>query len=225
MKKNVLLAGILMLSTLTTTAQTESIKPEKGAFLLEAGIAPFAEKGSIQLQEGQFKVVYMASDKIGIRIGLGFNTTSASEDNGLKDEEKVKAKMSATEISFTPGLICYFSGTEKLSPYIGAELILATESNRVTVEAENYKQVIKNEGGLMSTVGLGLFSGFNYYVAKNLYVGAEINIALRSKSLRQSSTETIIDGDRENSDPPKDKVKHSEFKTSCSPLIRLGWSF
>ncbi|MDR0414358.1 MAG: hypothetical protein LBH84_02975 [Prevotellaceae bacterium] len=225
MKKNVLFAGIFMLSALMATAQTGSIKPEKGAFLLEAGIAPFAEEGSIQLQEGQLKAVYMTSDKVGLRIGLGFNSTSASEDNGLKGDEKAKAKTSASEISFTPGLIRYFSGAEKLSPYIGAELILATESNRATMEAEDYKLVIKNDGGLMNTVGLGVFSGFNYYFAKTLYVGAEINISLRSKSLKHSSTETTIDGDKEKSDPPKDKVKYSEFKTTCSPLIRLGWSF
>jgi hypothetical protein len=225
MKRNLLLAGMFALSTLAATAQTGSIKPGKGAFLLETGIAPFSEEGSIQLQEGQIKAVYMTSDKVGFRIGLGFNSLSASEDNGLKDDEKATAKVSASQISFTPGLVRYFSGTEKLSPYIGAELILASESNRTTVEAQDYKQVIKNEGGPVNTFGLGVFSGFNYYFAKTLYVGVEINIALQSKSLKHSTTETTIDGDKETTDPSKDKIKYMEFKTACNPLIRVGWSF
>ncbi|MDR1525704.1 MAG: outer membrane beta-barrel protein [Tannerella sp.] len=225
MKRNVLLTGMFVLSTLTATAQFGSIKPEKGAVLLETGIAPFSEEGSIQLQEGQIKGVYMLSDNIGVRAGLGFNTASYSNDNGLKDDEWEKEKISGTQISFTPGLVRFFSGTENLSPYIGAELILATESNRTTLEAQNYKQVIKNEGGLMNTFGLGLFSGFNYYFSESLYVGVEINLALRSKTPKYSIIETTDSGSKETIEPTKGKIRNTEFKTACNPLIRIGWSF
>ncbi|MDR2764025.1 MAG: hypothetical protein LBB90_03235 [Tannerella sp.] len=225
MKKNVLLTVLYMLLPLAATAQEGSIKPAKGALLLETGLAPFSEEGSVQLQEGQIRGVYMMSDKVGLRVGLGFQSTSLSEDNGLDDEEWMKGKASATQISFTPGLVRFFPGTEKLSPYIGAELILATESSRTTIEAEDYKQVVKNEGGLTGTFGLGVFSGFNYYLAKTLYVGVEINVALHSKSPKHAITETTVDGDTETTEPPKGKVRNTEFKTACNPFIRIGWSF
>ncbi|MDR1455445.1 MAG: hypothetical protein LBJ01_07335 [Tannerella sp.] len=223
-KKYVFLVCVCALTAGPSMAQVNSNKPEKGALLLEAGLAPFADE-SVQLREGQLRAVYMTSEKIGLRVGLGFLSEFASNDNGLTGDNWAKSSGSATQLSFTPGLVRFFEGTDKLSPYIGAELILGTESNKSTSEADDFKQVETNSGGPLNRYGLGAFSGFNYYFAKNLYAGVEINVSLQGHSVKRGKTETTIDGAKETIEPPKDRTRNGEFKTACYPLIRLGWSF
>ncbi|MDR1882625.1 MAG: outer membrane beta-barrel protein [Prevotella sp.] len=222
MKKYLFLTGMIALSAMTMHAQ-ESNKPESGAWMLEVGLAPFATQ-SIQLQEGEIKVTYLFSDNIGFRLGVGFQTNSASDDNGLGRDEWKRVSVRETELKFTPGLVRFFSGTEKMSPYIGAELILATTSNEATLEKDNYKAVMKNEGDLMNTYGAGVFSGFNYYFSRNLYVGAEINLAFKAQSLKNTVTTVTSSGSTETTEPDN-KLKGSSFGTSCYPFIRLGWAF
>ncbi|MDR1341234.1 MAG: hypothetical protein LBK58_14445 [Prevotellaceae bacterium] len=224
MKKFLFLAVMFALSITVIRAQ-ESNKPEKGTLMLEAGLSPFATENSIQLQEGQIKAVYMTSDNFGFRVGIGFQSVSLSNDNGLKDEDWEKVSAGATQLSFTPGLISFLPGTKNLSPYFGAELIIITESNKSVTQSEDYRQVIKNSDDPTSIFGVGVFSGFNYYFSKNLYVGAELGLSFRSQSLKHESIETTIDGDRETSDPLENKVRARSFGTSCNPFIRLGWSF
>ncbi|MDR1121997.1 MAG: hypothetical protein LBM08_13915 [Dysgonamonadaceae bacterium] len=223
MKKFLFLAVMFALSITVIRAQ-ESNKPEKGTLMLEAGLSPFSTE-NIQLQEGQIKAVYMTSDNFGFRVGIGFQSASASEDNGLDDEDWIKESAGATQLSFTPGLISFLPGTKNLSPYFGAELIIITESNKSVTQSEDYRQVIKNSDNPARIFGLGVFSGFNYYFSKNLYVGAELGLSFKSQSFKYESIETTIDGDRETSDTPEYKFRASSFGTSCNPYIRLGWSF
>jgi opacity protein-like surface antigen len=224
MKKFLFLAVMFALSITVIRAQ-ESNKPEKGTLMLEAGLSPFSTENSIQLQEGQIKAVYMTSDNFGLRVGIGFQSESVSEDNGQKDEDWAKVSAGTTRINFTPGLIRFLPGTKNLSPYFGAELIIASESNKAVAESEDYRQVVKNSDEPESIFGLGIFSGFNYWFSKNLYVGAELGLSFRSKSFKYESVETTIDGDKETSDPPENKIRARSFGTSCNPFIRLGWSF
>jgi hypothetical protein len=222
-KMYVFLVCMCVLTVVPSKAQ-ESNKPVKGALLLETGFSPFSENG-IRLQDGQIKGVYMMSDKVGLRAGLGFRSGFASSDNGLTGEDREKSSASASEVRFTPGLMRFFPGSEKLSTYVGAELILATAFNKTTSEADDYKQVIRNSDRPLNGYGVGVFSGFNWYFAKTLYVGAEINISLQGNSVKHSKTETTTDGSKETVEPAKDKFRSGKFETSCNPYIRLGWSF
>ncbi|MDR1938950.1 MAG: hypothetical protein LBQ73_10715, partial [Tannerellaceae bacterium] len=206
MRKYLFLTGMIALSAMTMNAQ-DSDKAEQGAWILEAGFTPFAAQ-SIRLQEGQVKAVYMYSDEIGFRLGLGFQTNSKSNDNGLTGDRWAKKSEMDTELTFTPGVVRFLPGTETISTYVGAELIFATNSNKETSEEENYKKEVKNSGDLMNTYGLGVFSGFNYYFSTNLYIGAEINLAFKSQSFKNTITTVIAHGSTETSEP-ENKVRSS----------------
>jgi hypothetical protein len=215
----------MCLLTAWPLAAQESNKPGIGSFLLETGFSPFSSDGSIQLQEGQVRGVYMTSDNVGLRFGIGFMSESASSDNGLSGDDWAKSSESASELTFSGGLMRFLPGSEKLSPYIGFEAFIATASNRVTQEAKDYKMVMRNADSPLNCYGANLFSGFNYYFAKTIYFGAEINLSLKSYSVKQSKTETTIDGSKETLEPVKDKFRTGSFGLSCNPYIRLGWAF
>jgi hypothetical protein len=203
----------------------ESFKPKKGSIALEAGFSPFAVDGNnIYLQQGQIRAVYTVSEKIGIRLGLGFNTVSASDDNGQVGDAWQSETKNSSAISFSPGLVYSLSGTEKLTPYFGAELVFATSSNTSITEGRNSKTIVRNDGEIFNTIGVGVFSGFNYYFAKNLYAGVELGIEIDNRSLKNMVTETTTSATTETIEL-KNEVRVTTVETVFNPAIRLGWVF
>jgi outer membrane protein W len=202
-----------------------NFKPEKGQFILEAGFSPLDVEGNnINLQNGEFRVTYMTSDKLGIRLGLGLNSTSEIDDNGQTGDEWESSTNKATVISFSPGIAYYFEGTERLAPYVGVELNISSLSNNSTVEARDFKQITYNEGDLFNQFGGFVFGGFDYYFAKRLYIGAEIGFGFESRSLKNMIIETTANGKTETMEP-KNKVESTSFGTRFNPSLRLGWVF
>ncbi|MDR1381051.1 MAG: outer membrane beta-barrel protein [Tannerella sp.] len=206
-------------------ARDGGLKQNAGSLALEAGFSPFAQDGkTIQGLNDQIRLIYAVSDRIGIRLRLGVNMTSNSNDNNQTGDEWSKSTGSDTEFSLAPGIAYYFAGTDNLSPFIGVEAILGASSNNITEEGKDYKVIIKNEGELFNTFGLGLFTGFNYYFTAKLYVGAELGLALKSRSLKNTVTETTANGRTETVEP-KNEVSQTAFGTQFTPSLRLGWVF
>ncbi|MDR0756796.1 MAG: outer membrane beta-barrel protein [Tannerella sp.] len=239
MKKNLLvLVAVAMTLTAVKGQVVESeIKPgvsqpagsdfkaEKGQFILEAGFSPFeAEGNSINLQKGQIRATYMASDRIGIRLGLGLSSFSQNDDNGKTAEEWSSSTDKASMVSFSPGIAYYFDGAERLAPYVGVEVTISTVSTTSITEARDFKQITYNEGGLFNQFGGALLGGFNYYFAKHLFAGAEIGLGFESNSLKNPVIETTEEGKTATVEP-KNKVDQFSIGTRFNPSIRLGWVF
>ncbi|MDR1408658.1 MAG: porin family protein [Tannerella sp.] len=227
MKKIFIVLAVVTVGVITSSAQDGSVKPGKGSFSLEAGFSPFSVTGeNIQLHGGQIRAIYSVTDKVGIRLGLGFGVEMVSNDNGQSGDDWRKTTGNFSNISFTPGIIYNFSGTDRLTPYIGGELIFATSSANDVEESRDSKTVTRNlsEDGLFNTFGLGLFSGFNYYLARNLYAGAELGLSLKSYSLKNTVIEATNNGQTQTMEP-KDKASLTSLGTVCTPAIRLGWVF
>jgi opacity protein-like surface antigen len=207
------------------SAQNGSVKPEKGSFALEVGFSPFDVEGNnILLHNGEVRGIYSISDKIGIRVGLGLGASMESDDNGQSGDEWTKMTSRATRIALSPGIVYSFAGTDKLSPYIGGEIVFATLTANTTAEGRNFKTVTKNEGDLFNTFGLGVFTGFNYYFAKNLYIGVEAGLSLENRSLKNMITETTASGMTETVELKNDRSQ-TTIGMFATPSLRLGWVF
>ena len=103
--------------------------------------------------------------------------------------------------SIRPGYEKHFAGTDRLSPYVGAELAFSMERSTLTREfhdgntaesdaAPEQRQVwdmTVTTGS--STLGLNALAGFDFYFTDNLYLGAEISLGLNRKSYRDRETE------------------------------------
>jgi len=233
MKKILLSAAMFAASVFAFNAQgqQESYKPEAGSVAIEVGISPLlglvypqAGIGNVDDQMGgQLKISYSVSDNIGIRLGLEFGTISSSYDNGLAGNNSITVNGSYFVFSISPGLTYSFAGTERLTPYVGAELQIGTISNSYEFVQGNNKVTLKNdneENDMFTAFGGNVFTGFNYYFAKNLFVGAEVGLGLRYVSLK--NREETING---NKNTLEDSVSAFGFGFYCNPAIRLGWAF
>jgi outer membrane protein W len=230
MKKYLIVLSVIAASAIAGSAQearaqVSGVKSEQGSFALEVGFSPFELEGNnIQLHNGQIRMIYSVSERIGIRLGLGFAATTESDDNGQSSDEWTRMTTKTNRVELSPGLVYNFDGTDRLTPYIGVEVNFSTLSANTTTEAKDFKQVTKNEGDLFNTVGLGVFSGFNYYFAKNLYIGAEAGLAFENRSLKNSIIETTTSGRTETVEP-KNKRSMTGVGVIAMPSLRLGWAF
>ncbi|MDR2041971.1 MAG: outer membrane beta-barrel protein [Tannerella sp.] len=219
------LVAVTMMLTAVKGQTGNGFKPEKGSFSLEVGFSSLdTDSASISIPKGQIRGVYMVSDNLAFRLGVGIDTDSKSDDNGQTEDEWIHSTKRSTKISFTPGIAYYLSGTERLAPYLGAELLISVDSKNSITEGRNFKQIIRNEGELFNTFGIGVFSGFNYYFAKHLYAGVEVGLGIKLKSLNNTVIETTQGGSTATVEP-KDKVNKTAFGTEFNPAIRLGWVF
>lgn len=234
--KKVFLAVLLLSSmavsaqeaTEATSAEEQSVsnefKADQGKFMAEIGFSP-ASIGydDANLIGGQLRGVYVASDKIKIRLGVGFGVNKSASESGI-GETWQKNTSRTSLLTINPGFTYSFAGTPKLEPYIGAELGFGTTASKDVVETTNSKVTSKNIAGVFNTFSLAGLTGFNYYFAKNIFIGAEINLGFVVKVQKGTYVERVSEGKTEKEE--SDVEAHTfEFAPNCVPTLRLGWAF
>lgn len=235
--KKVLLAALLLSSmainaqeAADSTAATEEqnvsneFKVDPGKFMAEIGFSPVSGTyDDVNLIGGQLRGIYVVSEKIEIKLGLGFGVNKEAAESGVGDTWS-KSTSSTSRLSINPGFNYLFEGTKKLEPYIGAELEFGTTSNKTVNETSTTKITNKNQTGGFNTFGLMALTGFNYFFAKNIFVGAEIGLGFGVNVQKGSYTETVTDGKTEKAE--NDVEAHTtDFSPVVTPTLRLGWAF
>ncbi len=190
MKKALFLAASLFVAAFANAqeenAANAGVKPESGSFSVEVGFCPFQSE-SVNLENGRLNAAYSINDNWSVRAGLGFGASTT--DNGVETKKNT--------FSFAPGVVYGFAGTEKITPYVGGELVLRKSSEKVAD---------KKTSDIFG-FGVQAFTGMNYYFTKNAYVGVEFGIGFNSQKDDESD------------------AKSSEFKAYAQPAVRLGWAF
>ena len=211
----------------TTEAQT-TYKQSAGAKNLEVNFAPL---GGSPISIGGIKFRYFASENKAYRLNVFLGSTSKKEitqdANGSNPE--LTTKSNEMNISIRPGIEKHMAGTDRLSPYIGAELNLTFNTSKEEKEAQNADNTkntttTKGKKGYTS-LGIGAVSGVDFYFAKSIYMGAEIGFALNMTS--NSKVKTEISGDPNITTNPSDSKGDSSFQFGPTFIsaIRLGWLF
>jgi len=104
--------------------------------------------------------------------------------------------------SLRPGYEKHFAGTDRLSPYVGAEFLFAMTSTTETEEHHSGNSdatlddpanwstwtTERNDGTI--TFGLNALAGADYYFADNFYLGVEIGLGFQRVS--QSDVEVTV---------------------------------
>lgn len=221
-RKFLLLVAIILTNVVAINAQ-DSYKPAPGSISVEVGFAPFGSSPIVS--DGSLLGIYTLSEQLSVRLNLGFGIASTSWNNGEDGNNKMANSSSASEFSILPGIIYSFAGTNRLTPYVGAELGLASSFSKNVEELGTITATQTNVNGDITAFGLGAFTGFNYYFAKNLYVGAEVKLSLARYSLK--NTEIEYSGSGAPYNPPSSKEKSNGFGLAIGavPVIRLGWTF
>ena len=225
MKKTIILLFIAVFTIGYTQAQQN--KQVAGSKNLEVLFAPL---GGNPVSIGGIKYRAFSSETSAFRVtvflGYQSETSIVIEQDENSDDVELKDKTGTFDISIRPGIEKHFTGTDRLSPYVGGELLLGMNKEKSVMESydlgeEEIYENIKKDG--MLTFGVNAVAGVDYYFAQNIYLGAEFGFGLAFNLINDTKEETTIN------DGPDDIITPNGSSFSVGPnavgQIRLGWLF
>jgi len=222
--------------TLSSIAQESDFKPAAGANNLELNFVPLNGK-PIQLTYIRYR--RFLSEKTALRVGIGLSYSSSKADsvfmNPTNPDQKEVQVYKSTKFgwSIKPGFEKHFEGTNRLSPYIGAELDLAGQSAKeVTPTSYNFtdnKPTIvteknKSKGGFFRA-GVNLLAGFDCYITKHLYLGSELGFGFQYVKYSDYKKETDPLAPNAKNPDPVSQGKEMNIGPNFNSSIRLGYIF
>ena len=171
------------------------------------------------------------SESLAYRLNLNINytnSTTVTQDAGTNILE-LKDKNSEIGAFLKPGIEKHFLGTKRLSPYIGAEAIIgyntSTQKSEYEVGTDVYEDKFKNanvDDGI--TVGIAAVAGADFYIAKKLYLGLELNYGLyyfMASAVKYSTTEPNID----DIESKLGNTNTLSFSPGAMGVFRIGFLF
>lgn len=173
---------------------------------------------------------YFLADDLAARVSLSLNNSSTKDyyyenPNNAGGEGTEINKISMTTIAL--GAEKHFAGTDKLSPYIGADLVYGmgnTSAKWDKFDGIGYNAdvtaTVKNP---TSMFGLNLVAGTDFYFAENFYVGLELGLGFMSTS--EKAGETVFTNAGTSVTTLTEPAKSSSFGNNFIGNARLGWRF
>ncbi|MCC6599311.1 MAG: hypothetical protein IT223_01395 [Crocinitomicaceae bacterium] len=223
--KKVILFFALALATVTGVYAQKQTGGEKN---LEVQFAPLGGN-PISISGIRFRMFNSATSAI--RIGLFIGGTSDKSVVAADDDNDIPELIDTDktfDVTLRPGYEKHFAGTERLSPYIGGEILFNMHSETSIDEEWNTgdEQVATTtikDGS--TTFGLNVVAGTDYYFASNIYLGAEIGFgfAMTSNKDTVETHDGYPDGDEEPDPVPNGG--NSGWGPNYNGTIRLGWLF
>jgi len=231
MKKRVFFIAALAAAVFTSNdlvAQDGGMKPAGGEKNIEVNFTPL---GGNPISINNLRFRYFKSSDMAFRIG--FNLTSNSETTKtLGANADGKGELEAKESSFGFGLNLgvekHFAGSDRLSPYVGAELGFSMVNNTETGQAwDGTKTVEGEETSGSTTFGLNLVLGADYYFSSHIYMGTEVGFGFSTTS--EADTETTKGGPDNPNDNAEKATAPGGSSFNLGPnfnsAIRLGYLF
>jgi hypothetical protein len=243
--KKLFTTATLLLSAITFMSAQDGgsdFKPAAGANNLELNFVPLNGK-PIQMTYVRYR--RFLSEKTAFRLGIGISYSSTKADSVMSSNvtpgETVMSGYKMTKMGWNikPGFEKHFSGTNRLSPYIGAELDIAGMSSKevtpTMIDANDEFFIVteknKNKGGFFR-IGANLVAGFDCYVTKHLYLGTELGFGFQMVNYSDYTKETAYPAsvtppttnDPGNPDPSS-QGKEMNIGPNFNSSIRLGYIF
>ncbi|QDP86373.1 hypothetical protein FNJ88_12730 [Chryseobacterium sp. SNU WT5] len=217
MKKLFLASAIALFATVSA----QEYKPAAGDVTVDLGVSGGLGNTSIGLADGgaAFKVRYFKTDKLAYRFTMVLANNSDT-DNSVTN---VVSKDNDFALGLGFGAEKHFTGTDRLSPYVGGDIMIgyASQSSKSTFTPTSGTAVVSEVKG-PNTFGAGVRGvfGADYYFAKRVFLGVEAGLSLMYSS--EGDTTTSLTGS------PDVTVKGgSNFNISPSVVtgIRIGYAF
>ena len=210
MKKKVLLIAAIAAGVFTTSSlQAQDFKPAGGEKNIEVNFAPL---GGNPISINNLKFRYFMDSQTALRVGFSVSSSSTTDI-------EVEGTNSSFGFSINPGIEKHFEGTDRLSPYVGAELNFASSSTTQTQESLNGAgDAIAGESEVKdgsTTLGLNLLLGADWYFSKHIYMGTEVGFGFATTS----------NADTESTKVSTPNGSSSNFGPNFNSRIRLGFLF
>lgn len=173
MKKLLLVAAAAAFMTSATQAQ-DVLKQTGGENNLEVLFTPL---GGSPIGINGIKYRRFLDPTIAIRANVFIGHSVATDimlgTDGNGDAKELESISSDFQFSIAPGVEKHFAGTDRLSPYIGAEALIGFNAigEKMDVDGTSDTETIKDK---TLDFGLNALAGVDFYFADNIYLGAEI---------------------------------------------------
>jgi len=228
----------LVACTFSVAQDAGGFKPDAGANNFELNFVPLNGK-PIQLTYIRYR--RFLSPTMAFRLGVGLSYSSTKADSvfvsNLDPNNKVTAQYKKSTLGWEikPGIEKHMKGTDRLSPYMGAELDLAGASSKeitplgIDSQDELTTQTDKNKSkGGFFRLGINLVAGFDCYITHHLYLGSEFGFGFQMVNYSKYTSSTSYPSSVTN--PPKDpdavtQGKEMNIGPNFNSAIRLGWIF
>ncbi|WP_445710483.1 hypothetical protein [Flavobacterium sp.] len=228
MKKIVLCAFALTVFSAANAQESVSYKPTTGTVTTEVGLIGGLNNANFNLNGGALKFRYFLKEDLGLRLGLAVNNEK-NEGDGTDTYSDFNSPISVSGTKTTVvntntlkiGVEKHFAGSNRLSTYGGADLMVGFGKNNSEVVAEN-GNYLKREGN-SSSFGVALFTGADYYIAEKVFLGVEAGLNFLSSKVKDKDVSGKF-GNNEESDTVNGS-KNSKFETNVFGGIRIGYQF
>lgn len=224
MKKLSLLVGGLALSTLALAQ-----KPDAGTpFSLEGQLG--WNTSTLSFNAPSIRARYFLSDNLAARVTFGMSNLKTTDNyyelpnNGGGAGTEINKNSSWTAAL---GAEYHFEGTDRLSPYVGADILFGGGNNRA--EWANYDGTGYNAdftaetNAKTSRIGVNVVAGTDYYFAENFYLGLELGFGFGANTVKEGESTTTTGGVTTESKTPE--AKSSFIGNNAIGTFRLGWRF
>ncbi|MCH2197261.1 MAG: hypothetical protein MK081_00635 [Flavobacteriales bacterium] len=191
--------------------------------------------------------------RVNVFVGSSTDKTVNTEEGAISTEDPVSpilfdyARM--FDLTIRPGYEMHFDGTDRLSPYVGAEIDfgignVSSESefwgpNDIDDAGELEQYIVWTETQKQSYTrfGLNLLCGFDFYFADNVYLGAEMGFGFSNTSWADEELEVsdqvaynLLNGNDSDEDLPaagagdlSDQSNSFAVGPNVNGQIRLGF--
>lgn len=225
--KKVFILVALVCAAFVSNAQ--DFKAKGGAKNLELQLAPL---GGSPISISGIRYRQFLSDNSAFRVNLfaGYHKESEITQQANSDAKKVELvdANSNFTLNIRPGYEMHMAGTERLAPYFGAELdfaMMTSKEVKETQHATEEKKITTTTTGTDGSIrfGLNAVMGCDFYVVKNLYLGAEFGFGFSMNS----KSDIKVDSDAEGFKAPDPVKQGSSFDLGPNVIgqFRLGYIF
>lgn len=221
-----------------SAAQAQDFKQKGGSNNLQLLFAPFSSN-PVSLNEGITYRRFLKDGSMALRLSLSVSSSKHTDVlqqaddtlsypktsfyggpfvegpginliTGMNPEANLVTKESG--FSIRPGFEKHFAGTDRLSPYLGAEIVFSsskTKISRDTIVASNFTGTVYDTSSVdlsvsapwttqtlgtsygSKTFGVNLIAGMDYYFTKNLSLGAEFGFGFYSTKYTDYTSEYL----------------------------------
>ncbi|MGN6647225.1 MAG: hypothetical protein ACTHJT_11925 [Cytophaga sp.] len=249
--KKVIIAVSLLAAALVSNAQDVSVttvtpdpaakqyKPVQGDVLAELGLfgGDFVNLPTSTFGTPQLKFRYFLQDQIALRAGVNLSqhVETTKIDGGAAGTGSQKNMTSIWGIN--AGLEKHFTGTGRLSTYVGADLSLQlmgasgkrenTADGSTFTDGESETRKGYNFNGDNSSFGFGLraVTGADYYFVDKVYLGAEFGWGFMAMRDGKTKTEVTTGGVTQPEVTTKSTGGTFDLMPSLTAGVRIGYRF
>ena len=197
-----------------------SYKPTKGTVTTEVGLTGGLNNANFNLNTGALKFRYFLKDDLGLRLGLGVQNSNFEDVQGTSPNQVTEIEKD-NNLTLKFGAEKHFAGSERLSTYAGADLLIGfgKELEETTLENGDFTKGEQKFSGF----GISLFTGADYYITKKVFLGVEAGLNIVSEKSKDFVNTTKIGNNTVTTTEPG--AKANGIFTQVIGGVRIGYQF